>query len=337
MKQRNKLLLVCALFGTLNITLISAFDVTIVNSTSDILASKKVCLRLRLAANEHGLCHETMRFSVDAPWLALKRWNTSARTLESFDPITKNNRLLYTQSFFANIFIEIPTDKENQLDQVTLCVACFVVGNDGKTRPKTVTTAFVAHQQVLPANQQPPALTNQTKPETFIPLEKPTNNKQHVKHFSKDFAFIDQLSDLWNKLTNFFVNFAHSKGFWQLYIFLIALYLLFLLKKRFLFLRYLLPFSQAWEIELRRASLWLFIGMSMYTATLFISTYWCWFITAFFMFLMMLYYCSIDYLDKTFLGKLKSLIGFVCGALVIPFILQAIFALYHNNIFELFH
>ena len=103
----------------------------------------------------------------------------------------------------------------------------------------------------------------------------------------------------------------------------IGLWALLVLKRRYLWLRFVVPLSGAWEREVRRglffvgllglvrmSAWWLPVSVSLYAAAALCGGGMC-------------YLSLTPPFEETFLGRLKGLIGFVLGMLILPLLAKA--------------
>lgn len=314
---------------------LEAFDVTVVNSITDIIAHQKIRLRIKLDDAEQGVVHDTLRFSIDTPIVTLKNWHASVQPTIMHHLAGKSQRQVYTESFFATIAITIPQDARTKLTTATICVAAFVLTKQDTIKAKTVTTQLSTTPQGC--------LTPTTPTTSYNPL---TQNTHHetvssakplaTRTLMNDFSVIDSLAALWYTFIDFCLSLLRWHFLWIIYVGLFLLYVVFKLKPHVPALRYLPPFSPSWNVEFGRACFLTLAGITLYYAHNWLSAAWQWFATALFMLIVTLYYAGSVNQPRTLLEKLKLLIGFVCGLLIIPLVIKGLIVLHEKNIFELF-
>ena len=314
---------------------LEAFDITIVNSITDIIARQKIRLRIKLDDSEQGIVHDTLRFSIDTPIVTLKNWQASVQPTIMHRLAGKSQRQVYTESFFATIAITVPQDARAKLTTTTICVAAFVLTKQDTIKAKTVTTELLTTPQGC--------LTAATITTSHNQLTQDTHHKTvsspkplATRALMNDFSGIDNLAALWYKFIDFCLSLLRWQFLWIIYVGLFLLYVGFKLKPHVPVLRYLPPFSPSWNVEFRRACFLTLAGMTLYYAHNWLSAAWQCFATALFMLIVTLYYAGSVNKPRTFLEKLKLLIGFSCGLLVIPLVIKGLIVMHESNIFEFF-
>ena len=140
-----------------------------------------------------------------------------------------------------------------------------------------------------------------------------------------DAVMFDKLLVVWNSIVLGLYHFLDSMLFFYAYALIFLIVLLFLFKRFFPTLRYILPFSGMWATEFER-----FCGFVMLGGVCNFLKY---FITksillgglALYFLVISLYYLRPTTYSHTFLGKLKVLIGMLLVAMVLPMLLKAYF------------
>lgn len=314
---------------------VKAFDTTVTNSITDIVARQKIQLRIRLDATEQGIFHDTLRFSVDTPSISLNGWRTSVQPISNHLS-GKYARPLYAESFFATLAISVPKSSLPKLASASICVASFVLTKEGKICAKTVTTPLGNESQKDAIETTSTVLSNMQTTTDNKPYQSSTPSPLPTHKLLKEFSVVDGLSTLWYSLIGICLGILRWRFLWIVHLGLLMLYILFHFKLRNNGLQHLLPFSPRWDMELRRGCAWLIAGITLYHIQDWFSAAWGWFIATAFMLAATCYYSTGVHKPRTFLEKLKLLVGFVCGLLVIPLLIKGLLVLHKNNIFEIF-
>ena len=324
------------LFLLSSITALNAFDVTVTNTMANIITHQKIRLRIRLNETEQGLFHDTLRFSIDAPTIALEHWQASIQPTAIHHRSSRYPRPAYTESFFATIAISATKDALSKLELATICVASFVLTKDGKIKAETTTTPLsTALHDVCTTPTLSPIANDQTLSDTrhtpaSIPAPLPTNK------LLSEFSVIDGLAALWYGLIEFCLGVLRWHFLWLVYLALLLLYIVLRLNKETSTIPYLPRLSPRWNAELSRICFWLLTGLTLYYVHGWFTAAWGWFAAAVFMLSASCFYSASVGKPRTFFEKLKLLIGFICGLLVIPLVVKGLIIMHENNIFELF-
>jgi hypothetical protein len=332
MKMNIKIIFL--IFGGIILGLMSwvhALRVEIINSHADILAARKVCLRLLFDPDDQAVYKDTIRFSVDTTQLTLLRWMTSQQHVLQYIPSFKCNKKAYIESVHCEIFIDI-SKACLSLDGIFLYVACIILKKDGRNVPVNTCVALGMCDQELSLDTVRVTSWEQLH-NNFIASNDYSgvlihNNSGSVRKtgvpvnlLKEENKTLDELLTLWRRALASFRAVTHTSWYLHGYLFLLCLLLLLYLKKRFYFLRYVIWIYGAWEKELRRFLLFLWMSLTIGLFSLWIPEYIVLGMLAVFFVPLTFYYISAG--QETFLGRLKSLIGFILGASIIPLLVKA--------------
>lgn len=312
------------------------FTVTVCTTANDIVKHRKILLRINLGPHERGILRDTLRFSVDTPSISLNQWQTSQQPSIVHPGIGKQQRALYTESFSATIAVSIDKHALDKLESTMVCVAAFSLSKEGTMSAQTVAVPLLQTQEqpnkdCYDVSRQPHA---QPDPDTAAHEQPP--RPLPTQKLTTELSVVNEFARLWHGFIGIFMGILHWQRLWIAYLLLALLYTLFLLKRHYPMLRFLLPASPRWNLELRRICFWTLLGITLYYIRSWLSTATCWLATAGLMMLITCYYAASVGKPRMFLEKLKLLIGFISGMLVIPLVLKGLLALHDNNIFEIF-
>jgi len=340
MIQRRALFLVCFVLAGFCSQTLNSFQLFVQNSLDDIVLSKRILVRIELEKTDQYLYKDSLRFSIDVPGIELKSWHASIHPTMQYSLLFKRNKLIYPESFTAEIVftlghelsdpLQIPEKIVNRLRDANMYVAGLVYGKDGKNSAQTAMVSCYKKDDKKNGDHSVLAHNNLIAQDNLERHQDhdyfdDTLNQETIEQLGSELLFFNELLVVWKKITQPVKQFIGSKSFSIWYMILLVLWVLFLIKRYFRWMRFVIPFRGVWEKEIRRFLGFLVIGASFYWASLLIDLYVILYSFACFLFICSCYYLKQTPNSTTFLGKLKIIIGFFCAFLVLPVFLKAFF------------
>lgn len=320
-----KKLLVLVSYVLLSIQILGAVDLYITNDVADMVAAKRICVRINLAESDQALYKDSLCFSVDAPELELKSWRTSAQESLQYIPLLKRGKKLYLRSFNVELTIDFDMqDKIKQamlLNKTALYVSALSLTKDGENkvvnlmvplaeviaRDYSFTTTFNSLTTSLSTTMTSSWLGRFLSKNFFVPKKLIINSELLV---------IDRMKDVWLQVRTMVVGALTSGAFYCWYFGLVVLIVfLILLQRR---KRYLVYTWWFWEFEI----MMVFVGCVglLFICRSFIPRYLLYKIFGF-----MCVPCALYFLwggQETFWRRLKVLVGLVCATAVLPLLVK---------------
>ncbi len=311
----------------LQITSAIAVELVITNDISDIIESKKICARLNLNADDQAIYSNSLIFSIDSPYLEIASWSCSKNPSIQYVHTFKRTKKVYTEPPSYEVLLRFnPEDEKTALKNLcnsSLYASCIVLGKNGISNAtilvkslddgfsiidtltfdnkitynsvQTFTKNFLKHNPIHP---------------NFINPGKPPIDSENL--------MVDNLKGLWNKLaynvTNFFLLLNRILSL--IIIFALFIFLILLKLKR----------NSMWVTELLR---FMSIGSLIwgYSFLRFIIKPHIFFSGFAILITPVSFYYIFTSRTGSMLSKLKSFIGLVLAALIIPFLVKACISL----------
>jgi len=308
---------------------VRAVAIEVTNDSASMVTSKNIWMLVKMSPGEQGIFKQGLCFSVDNPSICLSSWKSSV-----------NSTLVYNQAFHKTGRMFLPgsalslrlSDKSVRSDQLGACLAqshVYVHGlvalKSGKVKPfsvkvplghswwpvsaQTTTTVAMNAAHVVGC----PVAQTTVKPLTLKP----------VVDVLQELTVVEKLASLWSGLTGVVRHVLAFALFWHWYAMVVGLWVLLTLKRRYHWLRFVVPLSGSWEREVRRGLFFVgllgMVRMSAWWLPVHVSL----FMAAFLCCGGMCYASLTPPFEETFLGRLKGLIGFVLGMLVLPLLAKA--------------
>ncbi len=314
----------CLLFSCIALCMsLSAYalDVQVAHELIDMTVNKKISLQLTLAHDERGIYKHACSFSIDNPNIKLLSWHATTPSERVYSPAFKKTKKMFVGSCMINVMSDVPGDLQEQyrtlFADTNVHFAGLIAYNDGKVRPFNI---------VLPLNHDKHEIkttSSYKKPDQISD----NNNKQPeflpTPDFEKEMVFITMLGDLWARLIAWIECHISWWLLIKLYFVLLFIWLLLIAKHRYRWVRYIMPLSGAWEKEIGRLLIFSFIGIGLYALNHFLPTYRILYLLAMLCFCMMCYAYVFPKKETSFLERLKGLIGFGLGVMVLPLLVKA--------------
>jgi hypothetical protein len=306
-----------------------AVAIEVTNDPATMVTSKNIWMLVKLSDQEQGIFKQGLCFSVDDPSICLSSWRSSL-----------NPTLVYNQAFHRTGRMFLPgsalsihlNDKALRADQLGACLAqshVYVHGlvalKSGKVKPFSVkvplghswwpetaqTTATVAMN--VPQAVNCPTVQATIKPPSLKP----------VADVLQELTVVDSLVRLWVGLTGLVHHMLALALFWHWYAIVIGIWALLALKRRYHWLRFIVPLSGSWEREVRRGLLFVGLLGVVRMSAWWLPVHFCLYAAAVLCGGGMCYASLTPPFEETFLGRLKGLIGFVLGMLILPLLAKA--------------
>lgn len=310
------LIIACFIVQTLD-----AYQLYVQGSIQDMMASKRMHVRIMLDPTEQYIYKDSLRFSIDVPGIELKSWHASINPTQQYSLLFKRNKFVYPESFTAEIIFNAEKQALDQVDEANMYVAALVYGKDGKNKANTVMVSLNQKDGAgVPEEQKQISdsiMTGTGATEMTDDVKKPI-----VEELGTEFAFFRELFGIWTRLVAPGKQFIGSRAFFLWYLVLLLVFILFVLKRRYRWLRYVIPFQGVWEKELRRFFGFVVGGASFYFLQFLIPMHIVLYALAVFLLITACYYLKKTPYSETFLGKLKALLGFLLAAAILPVLIK---------------
>lgn len=320
-----KKFLVLVGYVLLNIQILGAIDLYITNDVADMVAAKRICVRINFAESDQALYKDSLCFSVDTPALELKSWRTSAQESLQYIPLLKRGKKLYLRSFNIELTIDFDMqDKVRQamlLNKTALYISALSLTKNGENkvvnlmvplaeviaRDYSFTTSFNSLTTSLSTTVTSSWIGRFLSKNFFVTKKLIVNNELLV---------IDRMKDLWMQIRTLVVRALTSGAFYYWYFGFMALmiFLIFLQRRK----RYLVYTWWFWEFEIMLALVGC-VGI-LFICRSFIPRY---FLYKTFGFICIP--CALYFLwggQETFWRRFKVLIGLVCATAVLPLLIK---------------
>lgn len=316
------------------ITKNSAVELAITNDISNILNSKKICVRLSLNHQDQAIYSNSLNFSVDHAAITVASWECKQNPTMQYVTKFKRVKKLYAQSLTCEITLNFATNDEKtalkNLSESNLYISCIVLDKNGTSQPVSLTKAL----------DDGFSLINTT---TYNNMFSNTLNYDSIKTFTQNYlnnldsknqvdkneikintqkkpiietsnVIIDNLKNIWETLFNKLKSFFTSVNYLFFYFIIFILMILLLLKK--------LSPRNIWLIEIRRFLVLCWILSTYSFLNIFMPKY-----IFFTFFAVLIAPISMYYVftanTESMLDKLKSFIGFALAMSMLPLLIKA--------------
>lgn len=326
------------IFFLLSVIRLTALSVYITNDNADMVNGKKICIRLSFDPGEAAIYKDTLCLSVDTPELELKGWRTTAQAPVIYVANFKKNSRLFTESFNLEILIDFASkEKQKQikaLQESYLSISLLMLTKSGENRAVNVMTPLKALDIAVDFSL---ATTSTTLPlyseytSTLLPYQRSFEFFNRTKRFVgkqdvNEVLVIDRTKDLGAVLRQQVFALFSLFPFYKVYGVFWVLWLL---------LIFCLFYPSAHFVALLSRRLYgeLFALINVFLIT---SSWWLLraYIAPHVWYGIMCAFCvpgSCYYLwggTKTFLGRIKVLIGIIFAVAFLPLLALAYM---HNN------
>jgi hypothetical protein len=320
-------------------------ELSITNEIADILGSNKICVRIEFDKSTHAVISNSVHFSIDTPEIAVLEWACTQRPNVQFLANFKRGKKVFLEPFNYEIKIKVrpsldKPEEHNLIDILknsNLYTYCITIDKNGRANSVSVCKPFATSMSATGTSAIGTNFINMENsksilaPETIntltsLAIQTSASNFKQTKNYQKfgvarENVILDRVTELLNLTTNKLNNFRQSLNLLYLYFFIIFLLLFLILFQR---TRIKLAFTK----EPRR------------------FLFFCWLILTYFMLKNMItphmfyaglagmfapisFYYIFGAKTDSFSDKLKSLIGFILAATIIPLLLKA-FLIFKN-------
>lgn len=300
----------------------------VINDPLDMAINKKICLSITCAPEELGIYRHALSFSVDSAAIKLLSWQAHNPAISSYSNAFKKTKKIFSGPLLLDVFSQTASDVLEQSSalfaKAHIHVSGLVAYHNGKVAPFNLIAPLKSTQQLgelaLATPDRP-----LVDPVSLFSQESVAGGPalMSVPDFDKELDFIERLGALWRRLVDdvmqaatwslLFVSLLISSAFW----------LLLIAKRRYYWMRYVLPFSIAWEREFRRLTIFLLAGALLYGLSFILALYSILALFALLCFCAMCYAYLFPQKETSFLHRFKALIGFILGILVMPLLVKA--------------
>lgn len=300
---------------------VGGLEITGTDDVNDLITHKKIVLNFNKKNDEIGIIKNSLQFSVDNPSISLVSWHYDAQPVQTFLSIFKKYQKLYTSSFAG--WIACDCRNTNAITDSSLYISCLIVAHDGRIVP--FTTRLRMGKKLL-CDRDVTCTGGYDHALTVSAVSIPTDGQISVPatpDLTQDFLQFEQLGGKWTWLCGMIKSCAYASFWWVIGgLLLSSLILIVVLCRR----RRYSKSSIIWLLW-RAKSLYLVIFIAVaymlvwlhYVASsakilYALSTLCC---------IGMLYAYIAPPHDETLIGRIKTIIGFALGMLIIPLALKA--------------
>mgnify|MGYP001559652140 CR=1 FL=1 len=304
-----------------------ALDIEVTNSVEDMITNKKIWLHLAFNPEEEGIFKRSLQFSVDQPDMLLRAWHPLVQWRPLFLPSFKKIKRMITNSFAGWLAIDFAVPDEafarHMITQTRMQVSCLVLYKNGITAPVTV-NFLVDKSGALRAraDQSIDRPEAQKQHLCFTPEIRVSRVRMPVTALDSEFEMYEPLGRAWASLMHIVRSMAQLKTMVIALLLLGFLVGLFSVRRRYWpgYGRFLL--SAYWEHEMRELFALLLIGSFVYFVIPLASQMYAFYVGSLFCFVAMLYIFIKTPNQSMLWLRLKSLVGFGMGVLVLPLLLK---------------
>ncbi len=329
----------------LQFTKSTAVELTITNDISNILNSKKICIRISLNPQDHGIYSNSLNFSVDNPDITVTSWECKQNPTMQYVTRFKRVKKLYTQSLSCEVALNFESDNKKailqNLSESNLYISCIVLNKNGMSQPVSLSKALDDGFSLFNTGTYNNAFSNnlnydiiKTFTKNYFDNKNPSNKNQVDKNKTdKNFntppkpvqetanVIIDNFKSIWGMLIGKLKSFFTSINYMFFYLTIFILMTLLLFKK--------LHPRNIWLIEIRRFLVICWILSTYSFLNIFIPQY-----IFFTIFAALIAPISMYYLftarTESILDKLKSFIGFALTISMLPLLIKAYISFIFN-------
>jgi hypothetical protein len=311
-----------------------AVELTITNDISNILNSKKICIRLSLNPQDQGIYSNSLNFSIDHPRISIASWECKQNPTMQYVARFKRAKKLYSQSLICEATLNFESDDKKtilqNLGESNLYISCIILDKNGISQPVSLAKALDDGFSLIGTGTYSNAL-NYENIKTFtqnylnnskLDDKKNIVNDQDYKKFHSQHKLepepsniiIDNLKVIWGTLINSCKIFFMSLNYIILYLIIFILMILLSFKR--------LRSRNPWITEFQRL---LGISWILWTCSflnIFIQQYIFFTLFAILMTPISMYYIFTAKTEST-LDKLKSFIGFALAMSILPLLVKA--------------
>jgi hypothetical protein len=305
-----------------------ALNIVLSSEADDIVLNKKIWLRFNFGPQDYGIIKNSLQFSINNGNVALLSWHPLVAPVRVFSQAFKKNRRMFTDSFTGWLAFEGAPDvvrRKILLADANVCVSCLVENKDGHVVPYNVMLSLIKNTTEIPCAHHEKvmvALNDRTHNGSDLPIQ-PIITWASVTNLESDYEPIDKLSGSWQRLMDWFKAPVQWHLLWWLNVCAAFLFLILLLSRRYRLLRFVVPVGGLWAKELRNVCVFILVtSLCIWLYTRFHSAYMLYGLSGLCCGGMFYAFVTPPY-DDVFLGRLKSLVGFILGVLVIPLALKA--------------
>jgi len=314
-----------------------AVELAITNDISNILNSKKICIRLSLNPQDQAIYSNSLNFSVDHPDITVTSWECKQNPTVQYVTRFKRAKKLYTQSLTCELMLNFESNNKTALQNLSesnLYISCIVLNKNGMSQPVSLAKALDDGFSLIDTGTYNNLFSNNLNYDTIKTFTKnyfdnknPDNKNQGDKNkLDKKFntpqkpvqetanIIIDNLKSIWVTLVSKLKSFFTSINYLFFYLIIFILMILLLFKK--------LNPRNIWLIEIRRFLVISWILSTYSFLNIFIPQYIFFTIFAVLIAPISMYYIFTARTEST-LDKLKSFIGFALAISMLPLLIKA--------------
>jgi hypothetical protein len=311
----------------LQITYLLSIELIITNDIPDIIESKKICARLNFDTNDQAIHSNSLNFSIDCPFSEIESWscnkNPSIQYIHSF----RRTKKVYSEPPSCELILKFDSDDKKAILKnlyiSNLYASCIVLDKNGTSNAKSLVKSLDNGFSIIDTFTFSNKISYdsiQTLTSDFLKnknLNQKFNNSCKQK-IDVENSVADNLRDIWNKLA---LNIAKFDSFLNsiLNFIIILVFLVFLILLRFKIdsilvtelYRFILICCIIWGYSFLRLVVrphFFFLGFAILLTPI------------------SFYYIFADRTGST-LCKLKSFIGLVLAASIIPILVKAYISL----------
>lgn len=316
---------------------LSAVRLQLHTDVDAMIVTRSISVRVEFEPADQSIYKDSLRFSVDKAEIELLSLDVSKQPITHYSLAFKRNKPVYTESFTATITFQAAHINAALLADAHIYGAFLVLGKDGKTRPKTLMISLGNHSKHNDHEvvQEKKLLEDAFDRDIGIVGDADSGQvkKAQAPHLSSDFALIDELCVIWRKLVGGLKSLLSSSFLIKFYCGAIALLVLLYIKRRYRWLRFVVPIGGVWEKEIKRMLFFLLGCLVFLLLSLAISHYLVLYGFAVFLLFSSFFYLKTSVLKGTFLGNLRELLGFLMAAAIFPVLIKG-YLLHYSVLFN---
>lgn len=316
----------------------SAVQLIITNDISNILNSKRICIRLSFDPQDQAIYSNSLNFSVDHPDITVTSWESKQNPTMQYVTKFKRVKKLYAQPLTCEITLNFESDDKKttlqNLSESNLYISCIVLNKNGISQPVSLAKALDDGFSFIDTGTYNSGFSQtlnydyvKTFTQNYLQTKKPDIQNSHDKNETNKKLnapqkplpetaniIIDNFRSIWNELVIKLKSFFMSVNYIFLYLIIFILMILLFLKK--------LSPRNIWLIELRRFLVMSWILSTYSFINIFIPQYIFFTIFAVLIAPISMYYIFTARSEST-LDKLKSFIGFALAISMLPLLIKA--------------
>ncbi|MFH1254209.1 MAG: hypothetical protein V1646_02135 [bacterium] len=316
----------------------SAVELAITNDISNILNSKKICIRLSLNPQDQAIYSNSLNFSVDNPDITVASWECKQNPTMQYVTKFKRVKKLYVQPLTCEIALNFESDNKKttlqNLSESNLYISCIVLNKNGMSQPVSLAKALDDGFSIIDTGTYNNAFRNtlnydfiKTFTQNYLQNQKTdAHNSPDKNETDKKLGvqqkpvpetaniIIDNLKSIWGTLVSKLKSFFMSLNYIFLYLIIFILMILLFFKK--------LSPRNILLIEIRRFLVMSWILSTYSFLNIFIPQYIFFTIFAVLIAPISMYYIFTARTEST-QDKLKSFIGFALAISMLPLLIKA--------------